>query len=284
MIYNLVVAQFSWRRQAKLLHDEAHERCRRSDIIESSDVALDSLFMYKYTAADTAEAFRRLEKNMGIAERQKRDKNTLRLRILEAAREIIREEGHDALTIRKIGTRIEYSPMALYNHFKDKQAILLALAHDVFLKLERMLPKPKPEEDPVATLRVGLLAYIEFGLKHSTEYEIVFMSRLSEQPASSALVPISDPLGNEIGGRIAFERLVAYVQGCIGAGAMEGDPFAVARVLWTGIHGCVSLQIAMPQFVFGPKREFAEGVVDVLIRGTTSPGKVKGASSARKRG
>jgi AcrR family transcriptional regulator len=208
---------------------------------------------------------------MGVIERQKRDKDTLRSRILDAAREIINEEGHDALTIRKIGTRIEYSPMALYNHFADKRAILLALAHDVFLKLEKVLPKPAPGHDPVATLRVALLAYINFGLKHSTEYEIVLMSRLSQKPPSSNTAAISDPIGNEIGGRIAFERLVAYVQECIAAGAMEGDPFAVARILWVGIHGCVSLQIALPQFVFGPKREFAESFVDTLIRGSTTP-------------
>jgi AcrR family transcriptional regulator len=214
--------------------------------------------------------------NMGIVERQKRDKDTLRSRIVEAAKEIIKEEGHDALTIRKISTRIEYSPMALYNHFKDKRAILLALAHDVFLKLEKSLPKPIPGQDPIVTLRAAMLAYIGFGLKHVTEYEIVFMSRLSENPPASASAPISDRVGNEIGGRIAFERLVAYVHECVRSGAVQGDPFSLARILWVGIHGCVSLQIALPQFVFGPKREFAESVVEVLIRGIM-------ASSSEKR-
>jgi len=213
---------------------------------------------------------------MGIAERQKREKDKLRSRILEAAKEIISEEGHDALTIRKIGLRIEYSPMALYNHFADKRAILLALAHEVFLKLEKALPKPVPGQSPLVTLRVALLAYIDFGLKHSTEYEIVFMTRLSEKPASSGSAAISDPIGNEMGGRIAFERLVGYVQECIGAGAIEGDPFALARILWVGIHGCVSLQIALPQFVFGPKREFAENLVDTLISGVTTLNSKKG--------
>jgi AcrR family transcriptional regulator len=214
---------------------------------------------------------------MGIVERQKREKDKFRSRILDAAREIIREEGRDALTIRKIGVRIEYSPMALYNHFADKRAILLALAHDVFLKLERVLPRPAPGQDPLVTLRAGLLAYINFGLRHPPEYELVFMSRLSEKQASVAAT-ISDPLTNEIGGRLAFERLVTYVQECVGAGAVEGDPFALARILWVGIHGCVSLQIAQPEFVFGPKREFAETLVDILLRGITTFNGAKGAT------
>jgi AcrR family transcriptional regulator len=223
---------------------------------------------YMYTSPEARNDFEG-DISMGIAERQKRDKDTLRSRILEAAKEIISEEGHDALTIRKIGTRIEYSPMALYNHFKDKRAILLALAHDVFLRLEKSLPKPVLDQDPVVTLKAALLAYIDFGLKHVTEYEIVFMSRLSEKPPASASVAISDPVGNEMGGRIAFERLVAYVHECVRSGAVQGDPFSLARILWVGIHGCVSLQIALPQFVFGPKREFAESVVEVLIGGIT---------------
>ena len=46
---------------------------------------------------------------MGIAEREKA-KEALRTKIVEAARDIVSEEGLDALSMRALAERIEYSP------------------------------------------------------------------------------------------------------------------------------------------------------------------------------
>ncbi|HKO02638.1 MAG TPA: helix-turn-helix domain-containing protein, partial [Thermoanaerobaculia bacterium] len=42
--------------------------------------------------------------------------------ILDAARELFATEGYDAVTMRRIADRIEYSPTAIYFHFNDKEA------------------------------------------------------------------------------------------------------------------------------------------------------------------
>ena len=201
---------------------------------------------------------------MGTAERQKREKLQLQKLVLDTARQIIHEEGYEALTIRKIAARIEYSPMALYNHFADKNAILHALAREAFEKIERVLPKPGKE--PLSTLRQAMLVYIEFGLKHFEEYQLVFMTRRSDDPGAPAAVESADAL-QELCGEGAFLRLIAYVENCITAGKVNGEAFALSRVLWAGIHGCVALQITQTRFPFGPRKQYAESVVDVLLRG-----------------
>jgi AcrR family transcriptional regulator len=198
-------------------------------------------------------------------DRREREKQELKRRVIEVAKKIIAEEGHDALTIRKIAERIEYSPMALYNHFADKTAILLALARETFIQLERRLPSPG--KHPLASLRKGMLIYIEFGLEHPEEYRVTFLTTLAREPRERAS---ASNLPDNTGGRRAFEYLVEHVAACVDAGLFVGDPFRIARVLWAGIHGVVSLQITQNDFPFGPMRTFAEDMVDTLLNGLQS--------------
>lgn len=72
---------------------------------------------------------------MGIRQRREREKSEVRQSILTAAREIALQEGWQAVTIRKVAERIEYSPAALYEYFASKDAILTALLREGFRRL-----------------------------------------------------------------------------------------------------------------------------------------------------
>ncbi len=208
----------------------------------------------------------RSKQAMGVRERQVRDKELFRSRILDAARELIREHGYEKLTIRKIADRIEYSPMSLYNHFADKDDILVALAREGFAKIGKALPKPGSGE-PLAVLRKAMLQYVDFGLKHPDEYELVFMTRRSLEKSASSKISNEANIPDDAGGQNAFRRMLEYVDAAIAAGLVSGQRFELAKVLWAGIHGCVSLQITQLRFPFGPPKVFAEAVVDTLIAG-----------------
>ncbi len=153
--------------------------------------------------------------------------------------------------------------MALYNHFPDKISILLALGREVFEQLETALPKAG--KDPVATLRKALQAYIEFGMAHQEEYQLVFMTRISDGQAKEPSERKNE--SDRLGGRRAFERLIGYVQACIDGGKVKGEAFPIAAALWAGIHGAVSLQITQTHFPFGPRKGFEGSVISVLLRG-----------------
>ena len=66
--------------------------------------------------------------------RRKRGSLTREL-ILDAAEEIARA-GFDALSVRSVATRLEAAPMALYNHFADKDALVDALLDRVLGRFE----------------------------------------------------------------------------------------------------------------------------------------------------
>jgi AcrR family transcriptional regulator len=59
------------------------------------------------------------------AERRRRAQES---RILEAALEVIAETGIDALSIKSIAERADYSPAALYRYFESKDELVAALA------------------------------------------------------------------------------------------------------------------------------------------------------------
>ena len=78
---------------------------------------------------------------MGIAERKIRQKEEVRSSILKAAWQVVLEEGWQALSIRKIADGIEYSVPVIYDHFANKEAILLELTKQGFQLLNQELMK-----------------------------------------------------------------------------------------------------------------------------------------------
>src|SRR6202011_1127490 len=69
---------------------------------------------------------------MGVKERRDRERLEMRRAILDAAREIAAQEGWQAVTIRRVAEKIEYSPPTIYEYFQSKEAILEAEMHEAF--------------------------------------------------------------------------------------------------------------------------------------------------------
>lgn len=80
---------------------------------------------------------------MGILERRERLRKQVRIDILKTARDIAREEGWQAVSIRKIAEVIEYSPPILYEYFDNKDKLLETIRNDGFAYLHEELQKMK---------------------------------------------------------------------------------------------------------------------------------------------
>ena len=72
---------------------------------------------------------------MGLRERRAREKEDLRQEILDAARDLFIREGYEAVSMRKIADRIEYSPTTIYLYFRDKSELFDCLSEQAFGKL-----------------------------------------------------------------------------------------------------------------------------------------------------
>ena len=119
---------------------------------------------------------------MGSTERRARAKVALRQQILDAARDLFVRDGYDAVSMRRIAARIEYSPTAIYLHFPDKQSILTALCDETFEKLSMHLATHFERcTDPLTRLREGLRLYVDFGLAHPHHYTVSFLIKSRDE-------------------------------------------------------------------------------------------------------
>ena len=113
---------------------------------------------------------------MGSSERRERERLKVRGKILDAARKLFIQQGYDAVTMRKIAKRIEYSPTAIYIHFKDKETLLRELCAEDFQMLATVFQQVATIEDPVERLRQTGRAYVDFAVRYPNHYRLMFMT------------------------------------------------------------------------------------------------------------
>ena len=112
---------------------------------------------------------------MGVKERRERQKGLLRQEILDAARDILVGEGYEGLSMRKVAERIDYSPTAIYLHFKDRDDLVFCVCEQLMAGLVRELQEVSDRHtDPLVALRKGLRRYIDFGRRNPQHYQATF--------------------------------------------------------------------------------------------------------------
>ena len=200
---------------------------------------------------------------MGPKERREREREEIRTRILDAARELFANEGVESVTMRRIADRIEYSPTAIYFHFRDKEALLAELCDCDFRAFAQEFFVIAQIADPVERLRAAGHAYISFGLKNPSHYRLMFMT---PKVAESTLTK-----GNPEEDAYAFLKL--NVAELMEKGRVRDDLTdvdLVAQVIWSAVHGLVSLEIAKckDEWVeWRPIEDRARTVTDMIING-----------------
>ena len=201
---------------------------------------------------------------MGPKERREREREEIRTRILDAARELFANEGVESVTMRRIADRIEYSPTAIYFHFRDKEALLAELCDCDFRAFAHEFVAIAQIADPVERLRAAGQAYVSFGLNNPSHYRLMFMTPKAAE--TNTLVK-----GNPEEDAYAFLRLI--VVELMQKGRFRDDLTDVdlaAQVIWSAVHGLVSLEIAKckDEWVeWRPVQDRAKAVTDMIING-----------------
>jgi AcrR family transcriptional regulator len=198
---------------------------------------------------------------MGILERREREKEEVRRKILDAARDLFAAEGYERVTMRRIAEAIEYSPTTIYNHFEDKDDLVKALCDEDFAALLGAVRPPAPTDDAVETIRQIGRGYAAFGLAYPNHYRFMFMTTAKFQ----------QPQELSGGGQQAFSLLLSAVTRAVATKRfIDIEPLAAAQVLWSGIHGAVALLITLPAECWpqGPATpDLIERVLDHGLRG-----------------
>ena len=177
---------------------------------------------------------------MGIQERRERERQELRTKILDAARELFAERGYESVTMRELAKKIEYSPTVLYAHFADKDALLRELCQLDFRHFAERFVELMQVDDPLERLCRAGLVYFEFAVAHPQQYRLMFMTPH----------PVVGPEEGEreSPSRNAYAFLKASVAEVIALGRARPeivDADLAAQTIWAAVHGLASLEITL---------------------------------------
>jgi len=169
---------------------------------------------------------------MSIAERRIRQKEEVRSLILTTAWKIVKEEGWQALSIRKIADAIEYSVPVIYDHFANKEAILYEFVKDGFGALSEKV-KEAAEKQLAAEDKVRAIAdaYWNFAFSNKEYYQLMF--GLGMPCCEEKCMPEKLNFRNLVMapiGELALRNNTRQVDACL-----------KYHTLWSVMHGLISI-------------------------------------------
>ena len=185
----------------------------------------------------------------------------LREALLRGAVRVIAEVGPAAFTLREVARRAGVSHNAPYRHFRDKDALLAAVAAQGFRELPRAM-RAAGERQALALekLKQSGLAYVAFAVRRPEHFTVMF-----DAPVCTSKDPEYVQASQE-----AFNTLVKYIRNCQEEGQLpEGNTLERTLYAWSLVHGIAKLAVA-GRFPFRTKAamlKFAKFAIDESVPG-----------------
>ena len=151
----------------------------------------------------------------------------LRTALVNAALDLLAEDGADAVSLRAVARRAGVSAMAPYRHYADKEALLAAVALRGFEGLQRVLRTADDGAPAGQALVEQAVAYVRYALENPALFRLMFGPR--------RLGTLSELT---MAGETAYAVLAARVAAEAPANT---DRDARALGCWSLVHGLASL-------------------------------------------
>ncbi len=158
--------------------------------------------------------------------------------LLSASAEMIAEGGTECLSMRKLADRVGVSRTAPYHHFKDRNALLCAIAEQGFERVEALLQEVRSStsSEPLATTFTQYVhTYIALAYQHREQYDLMFGREIwrNGTPTNSL----------KERSRQHFKSWLSWIEHlCQQNVIREGDSvLRTAQVYWATLHGLCRL-------------------------------------------
>jgi AcrR family transcriptional regulator len=157
--------------------------------------------------------------------RTKQEIKVMRERILDATLELLRKEGLEGVSIRKIADRIGVSHMLLYSYFKNRDAIIKGLRDRGFEEMEAFFAESLRRAeagDALVQVRASLGRFIEMSHEYPKLYQLAWRIAMPWRVDSRNVTT-------------SLEHLSRLIQLCIERGQCSRSNPALAAVMVFGI-------------------------------------------------
>lgn len=157
----------------------------------------------------------------------------LHQKLLEEATRMIGEQGVDGISMRSLAERVGVSRTAAYHHFKDKNALLCAIAEQGFEKWQTHFAQLMREQsgDMNGWLKAFVRSYLDLSWEHPEEYDLMFGRPVwkNGEPTESL----------KSASFACFQDYVDLIRSWQGKGKLSKDIdcLRLAQVSWSMLHG-----------------------------------------------
>ena len=180
---------------------------------------------------------------MDSSPRERRHEKT-RQAILDAARKIIATEGTEALSMRAIAQRIDYSPAGLYEYFDSKEEIIGTVCAQGHQRLTEFMQRADPDLPPNELLLQLGHAYVDFAVRNPDFFLLMFTN--PSTGVTSGTTPDQAIMDMQQEGS-SFPLLLRAIQRGVDEGIFKARPgygvFEMAFTAWAMVHGIAMLRI-----------------------------------------
>ncbi|MFE1949670.1 TetR/AcrR family transcriptional regulator [Streptomyces sp. NPDC059524] len=195
----------------------------------------------------------------------------LRNALIEAAVELARQGGPEAVVLRAATRQAGVAPNAAYRHFADRGALLHAVSQAAMAQVAHTMEAEQaavpPTEDPAAGARARFRAVGTGYLRYAQEEPGLFRTAF-HVPGDMTDAAADTAAGAT--GKTPFELLGDALDGLVDAGLLPEDRRPGAEFLaWSAVHGIAVLLIDGPLRGLHPTQAYDAGqhVIDMIERG-----------------
>jgi AcrR family transcriptional regulator len=157
----------------------------------------------------------------------------MRVRIIDAAEELVEEHGPSALTTESVAERADVSVQTVYNRVGGKPALLIAIAEKALeASREYMDVAFATDGTPSERVRRAAQAFARFALDNPHQFQIL----VNPPNEPEAVARVAHLL------RIQNGKLAVALQDGVDAGVMDRriDPATMSTVLWAMMSGVLT--------------------------------------------
>jgi AcrR family transcriptional regulator len=147
---------------------------------------------------------------------------------------ILEKEGADAVSMRRVAKAVGITPMAVYHHFENREALLTFVTDREFEKLvDNMRTRPRARGHEQRLLHV-MDYYIDYAFAHPCVFDYVFsQNRGDARQFPHDFRARRSPTMNVVADTVEAAMTGGFIR--------KADVWEVAMEFWAHIHGYVAL-------------------------------------------
>ena len=173
----------------------------------------------------------------------------LKRALLDAALEMLDQEGAEGVGLRELARKVGVSPAAPYRHFKSRQALLEAVATEGFRRFSAMMAAKEADYAEAEQFPAMAEAYVRFALVQPALFRLMFSRQIDKQ-----------------GNRVLREAAVEAYGSLARAAAREvpDAPSEGAVIAWSFVHGLSML--LLDEQILGVSPQNSDSLIRTLAQ------------------